>query len=287
MAGRMGPSELVAVYGASAILVVPVTAATEATGPLAAARRARRVVRLLRLRPLLDPPADPVPIPPGARTCTTRSPACTPRPGAHRRRRRTGGRRAGRRLPRFPGATTPARSRGSPSTASTSRRCTSGWSTPTPRTCDPRDGCATSSSRTAARRRERPRRGRRRRDGQGFPEGLDEHLGEHGQKVWAASASAWRWPGCRAPTPTSSSCPTHLRGRRPRRGMDRGPDRGAAPRPHDGRAHPGRAVAPRRRPRRRPHPTLERSARDRRPRRRDPPQAWAWARRCSAGTGGR
>jgi len=67
VAGTIGPGELVAVYGASAFLVVPVTAATEAAGSLAAARAgARRVVGLLRLRPLLDPPADPVAIPPGA-----------------------------------------------------------------------------------------------------------------------------------------------------------------------------------------------------------------------------
>ena len=67
VAGTIGPGELVAVYGASAFLVVPVTAATEAAGSLAAARAgARRVVGLLRLRPLLDPPGDPVPIPPGA-----------------------------------------------------------------------------------------------------------------------------------------------------------------------------------------------------------------------------
>jgi ABC-type multidrug transport system fused ATPase/permease subunit len=61
VSGTIGPGELVAVYGASAFLVVPVTAATEAAGSLAAARAgARRVVGLLRLRPLLDPPADPV-----------------------------------------------------------------------------------------------------------------------------------------------------------------------------------------------------------------------------------
>ncbi len=66
VAGTIGPGELVAVYGASAFLVVPVTAATETAGSLAAARAgARRVVRLLALRPLLDPPADPVALPPG------------------------------------------------------------------------------------------------------------------------------------------------------------------------------------------------------------------------------
>jgi ABC-type multidrug transport system fused ATPase/permease subunit len=67
VAGTIGPGDLVAVYGASAFLVVPVTTATETAGSLAAARAgARRVVGLLGLHPLLDPPADPVRIPPGA-----------------------------------------------------------------------------------------------------------------------------------------------------------------------------------------------------------------------------
>ncbi len=66
VAGTIGAGDLVAVYGASAFLVVPVTTATEAAGSLAAAvAGARRVARLLGLRPLLAPPADPVPIPPG------------------------------------------------------------------------------------------------------------------------------------------------------------------------------------------------------------------------------
>ncbi len=66
VAGTISPGELVAVYGASAFLVVPVTTATETAGSLAAALAgARRVVGLLALRPLLEPPTDPVPIPPG------------------------------------------------------------------------------------------------------------------------------------------------------------------------------------------------------------------------------
>ncbi len=67
VAGTITAGELVAVYGASAFLVVPVMTATETAGSLAAARAgARRVVRLLALRPLLDEPTNPVPIPPGA-----------------------------------------------------------------------------------------------------------------------------------------------------------------------------------------------------------------------------
>ena len=66
VAGTVSAGELVAVYGASAFLVVPVTTATEAAGSLAAALAgARRVARLLGLRPLLAAAADPVPIPPG------------------------------------------------------------------------------------------------------------------------------------------------------------------------------------------------------------------------------
>ncbi|NMO89556.1 ABC transporter ATP-binding protein [Actinomycetospora sp. TBRC 11914] len=67
VAGTITAGELVAVYGASAFLVVPVSTATETVGSLAAARAAaRRVVRLLALRPVLTSPADPVPVPPGA-----------------------------------------------------------------------------------------------------------------------------------------------------------------------------------------------------------------------------
>ncbi|HEY2191715.1 MAG TPA: ABC transporter ATP-binding protein [Actinomycetospora sp.] len=66
VAGTITAGELVAVYGASAFLVVPVATATETVGQFAAARAgARRVVRLLGLRPLLDEPADPLPVPPG------------------------------------------------------------------------------------------------------------------------------------------------------------------------------------------------------------------------------
>jgi ABC-type multidrug transport system fused ATPase/permease subunit len=67
VAGTISPGELVAVYGASAFLVIPVTTATEAAGSLASARAgARTVVRLLGLRPLLVATPDPVPIPPGS-----------------------------------------------------------------------------------------------------------------------------------------------------------------------------------------------------------------------------
>jgi ABC-type multidrug transport system fused ATPase/permease subunit len=67
VAGTITAGELVAVYGASAFLVVPVSTATETAGSWAAARAgARRVVRLLGLRPLLDDPDDPAPLRPGA-----------------------------------------------------------------------------------------------------------------------------------------------------------------------------------------------------------------------------
>jgi ABC-type multidrug transport system fused ATPase/permease subunit len=66
--GTISPGELVAVYGASAFLVVPVTTATEAAAALAAARAgAKKVARLLALRPLLDDPGERgTPLPPGA-----------------------------------------------------------------------------------------------------------------------------------------------------------------------------------------------------------------------------
>jgi ABC-type multidrug transport system fused ATPase/permease subunit len=66
--GVLGPGELVAVYGASAFLVVPVTTATEAAASLAAARAgAKKVAHLLALRPLLDDPGEHAArLPPGA-----------------------------------------------------------------------------------------------------------------------------------------------------------------------------------------------------------------------------
>ncbi|WP_433798839.1 ABC transporter transmembrane domain-containing protein [Actinomycetospora sp. CA-084318] len=67
VAGAISPGELVAVYGASAFLVVPVTTATEAAASFAAARAgATKVARLLALRPLLaDPGEDADPLPAG------------------------------------------------------------------------------------------------------------------------------------------------------------------------------------------------------------------------------
>lgn len=65
-AGELGVGELIAFYGASAFLVVPVQVAAEAVGSLASARAsARTACRLLALRPLLDEPDAPQPLPPG------------------------------------------------------------------------------------------------------------------------------------------------------------------------------------------------------------------------------
>ena len=59
--GRIGVGELIAFYGASAFLVVPVQVAAEAAGALAGARAsARTACRLLALRPLLAEPDAPV-----------------------------------------------------------------------------------------------------------------------------------------------------------------------------------------------------------------------------------
>ncbi|MEJ2869418.1 ABC transporter ATP-binding protein [Actinomycetospora sp. OC33-EN08] len=65
--GTITPGELVAVYGASAFLVIPVTTATEAAASLASARAgAKKVARLFGLRPLLpDPGERGAALPPG------------------------------------------------------------------------------------------------------------------------------------------------------------------------------------------------------------------------------
>ncbi|MDL5160611.1 ABC transporter transmembrane domain-containing protein [Actinomycetospora termitidis] len=68
VSGAITAGELVAVYGASAFLVVPVTTATEAAASLASARAgAKKVARLLALRALLtDPGERAAPLPAGA-----------------------------------------------------------------------------------------------------------------------------------------------------------------------------------------------------------------------------
>jgi ABC-type multidrug transport system fused ATPase/permease subunit len=64
--GTIGVGELVAFYGVSAFLVVPVTTATEAAGALSSGMvSARKVCGLLNLRPKLAEPENPVPLPEG------------------------------------------------------------------------------------------------------------------------------------------------------------------------------------------------------------------------------
>lgn len=66
VAGEITPGELVAFYGASAFLVVPVRTATEAAEALSTALvAARRIDGLLRHDPEFGLPADPVPLPGG------------------------------------------------------------------------------------------------------------------------------------------------------------------------------------------------------------------------------
>ncbi|MEU6645919.1 ABC transporter ATP-binding protein [Saccharomonospora sp. NPDC046836] len=66
MSGTITVGELVAFYGASAFLVIPVSTATEAAGVWTAAFvGARRACRILNLRPLLAEPAAPVTLPDG------------------------------------------------------------------------------------------------------------------------------------------------------------------------------------------------------------------------------
>ncbi|SFA75676.1 ABC-type multidrug transport system, ATPase and permease component [Amycolatopsis marina] len=65
--GVISAGELVAFYGASAFLVIPVSTATEAAGAAASAVvSAKKACSLLRLRPRLTDPASPVPLPEGA-----------------------------------------------------------------------------------------------------------------------------------------------------------------------------------------------------------------------------
>jgi ABC-type multidrug transport system fused ATPase/permease subunit len=64
--GTIGVGELVAFYGVSAFLVVPVDTATEAVGALSSGTvAARKICVLLSLRPKLAEPASPVPLPEG------------------------------------------------------------------------------------------------------------------------------------------------------------------------------------------------------------------------------
>jgi ABC-type multidrug transport system fused ATPase/permease subunit len=67
LTGEITVGQLVAYYGASAFLVIPVSIATEAAHKVSEGMvAANRVVTILGLRPVLHSPADPVPLPPGA-----------------------------------------------------------------------------------------------------------------------------------------------------------------------------------------------------------------------------
>ncbi|MEU4669270.1 ABC transporter ATP-binding protein [Amycolatopsis sp. NPDC023774] len=64
--GTIGVGELVAFYGVSAFLVVPVDTATEAVGAVSSGLvSARKICALLSLRPRLAEPPSPVPLPAG------------------------------------------------------------------------------------------------------------------------------------------------------------------------------------------------------------------------------
>ncbi|WP_326567048.1 ABC transporter ATP-binding protein [Amycolatopsis rhabdoformis] len=65
--GTIGVGELVAFYGVSAFLIVPVDTATEAVGAVSSGLvAARKICGLLSLRPRLTEPAAPVPLPAGS-----------------------------------------------------------------------------------------------------------------------------------------------------------------------------------------------------------------------------
>lgn len=64
LAGELGPGELLAFYGLSAFLVLPVGVLTEAAGVVTSGRvAAARACRLLALRPLVAEPAEPAAVP--------------------------------------------------------------------------------------------------------------------------------------------------------------------------------------------------------------------------------
>src|SRR5699024_2727015 len=66
VAGTISVGELVAFYGASAFLMIPVSIATETVSTISSALvSARKVCGVLRLRPLLPEPAAPVSLPEG------------------------------------------------------------------------------------------------------------------------------------------------------------------------------------------------------------------------------
>ncbi|WP_236808413.1 ABC transporter transmembrane domain-containing protein [Amycolatopsis albispora] len=66
VAGTITVGELVAFYGASAFLIIPVSTTTEAAGAFSGAMvAARKVCKMLNLRPTLEDAADPVALPSG------------------------------------------------------------------------------------------------------------------------------------------------------------------------------------------------------------------------------
>ena len=98
VAGTISPGELVAFYGYSAFLMIPLRTATEYANKLIRARvAAARICRVLALDPDHTEPARPGrPSPAAGRTCTTPAPGCTSRAGVADRRRVRAARRVGR-----------------------------------------------------------------------------------------------------------------------------------------------------------------------------------------------
>ncbi|HEY0574493.1 MAG TPA: ABC transporter ATP-binding protein [Pseudonocardia sp.] len=82
LAGDISVGQLVAYYGVSAYLVIPVSIATEAAHKVSeGAVAGQRVLGILRLRPVLTSPADPVALPPGALGLTDPGNGLDCRPG--------------------------------------------------------------------------------------------------------------------------------------------------------------------------------------------------------------
>ena len=229
--GRITPGELVAFYGYSAFLMIPLRTATEYANKIIRARvSARRVCRVLALTPDVTDPATPAPSPPAgselydvrtglrvrAGTLTAivseqpdESAALADRLGPVRRR----GRR--RRAPR---RRTPRPRCGAP-------RSAAGSSSPTPaRRCSPAGSATGSTSRGTG----DVARGARHRLGRRHPRGAARRPRHRGRRARphllrrpaaaaGAGAGAHRRPG----DPRAGRA--DLRRRRPHRGPDRGP----------------------------------------------------------------
>ena len=235
--GTITPGELVAFYGYSAFLMIPLRTATEYANKLIRARvAAARVCRVLALDPEVSRARASSPRP---RRRRRRSPtgaaACVVRAGPAHRDRQRAARRVRRRWPTgsawraspVDDEVTPRRRPADRAVAAT--RCAAGSSCPTPARCCSPAGSATGSTSPArgdveraldtAVGRRHPRGAARRPRHRWSPSAAAASP--------AASGSGWCWPArCRRPGDPGAGR-ADLGGRRPHRGPDRGRGCGA------------------------------------------------------------